>query len=91
MRVLLLLLVSLFLLQPAQAKQTTPYSAQDNQLIEQGDYTNSDGQQIHRPAHTKSGRAPEGASAKCRDGSYSFSTHHRGTCSGHHGVAQWLD
>lgn len=91
MRVLLLLLVSLFLLQPAQAKQTTPYSAQDNQLIEQGDYTNSDGQQIHRHAHTKSGRAPEGASAKCRDGSYSFSTHHRGTCSGHHGVAQWLD
>lgn len=91
MRVLLLLLVSLFLLQPAQAKQTTPYNTQDNQLIEQGDYTNSDGQQIHRPAHTKSGRAPEGASAKCRDGSYSFSTHHRGTCSRHGGVAQWLD
>ncbi|WP_182058833.1 DUF3761 domain-containing protein, partial [Pantoea sp. ME81] len=24
------------------------------------------------------------------DGSYSFSTHHRGTCSRHGGVAEWL-
>jgi hypothetical protein len=29
------------------------------------------------------------ATAKCRDGSYSWSRHHRGTCSSHHGVAQW--
>ena len=30
-----------------------------------------------------------GASAQCRDGSYSHSQHRSGTCSGHHGVAQW--
>ncbi|MBW0012238.1 DUF3761 domain-containing protein, partial [Mycobacterium sp.] len=25
----------------------------------------------------------------CRDGTYSHSQTHSGTCSGHHGVAQW--
>lgn len=30
-----------------------------------------------------------GASARCRDGSYSHSRHHSGTCSGHGGVAEW--
>jgi hypothetical protein len=35
--------------------------------------------------------APPGATAQCRDGTYSFSQHHSGTCSHHGGVAQWLD
>jgi len=35
-------------------------------------------------------KAPNGASAKCRDGTYSFSKNHRGTCSHHGGVANWL-
>lgn len=30
-----------------------------------------------------------GASAKCRDGSLSYSAHRRGTCSHHGGVAEW--
>lgn len=34
--------------------------------------------------------APAGASAKCRDGSFSMSKHHSGTCSHHGGVANWL-
>ena len=34
---------------------------------------------------------PPGAAALCRDGSYSSSRHHQGTCSHHHGVAMWLD
>jgi competence protein ComEC len=34
--------------------------------------------------------APRGATAQCRDGTFSYSTHHSGTCSHHHGVAQWL-
>jgi hypothetical protein len=33
---------------------------------------------------------PPGATARCRDGSCSFSQNRRGTCSGHGGVAQWL-
>ncbi len=35
-------------------------------------------------------RKPAGASAKCRDGSYSFSKSRRGTSSGHGGVASWM-
>ena len=34
--------------------------------------------------------APAGASAQCRDGTYSYSQHHSGTCSYHGGVARWL-
>jgi hypothetical protein len=32
-----------------------------------------------------------GATAKCKDGSYSHSKTHSGTCSKHGGVAEWLD
>ena len=35
------------------------------------------------------GGPPPGATARCRDGDYSHSTHHSGTCSGHGGVADW--
>lgn len=35
--------------------------------------------------------APSAATARCRDGTYSFSRHHSGTCSHHGGVATWLD
>jgi hypothetical protein len=35
--------------------------------------------------------APPGATARCLDGTYSFSQTHSGTCSHHGGVAQWLD
>jgi hypothetical protein len=34
--------------------------------------------------------APPGATARCNDGTYSYSQHHSGTCSHHGGVAQWL-
>lgn len=30
------------------------------------------------------------ATAVCRDGTYPHSQHCSGTCSGHHGVAEWL-
>ncbi len=32
---------------------------------------------------------PNNATAMCKDGSYSHSAHHSGTCSGHQGVATW--
>ena len=75
--------------QPAQQTQQTP-PAHDDRLIESGTYVNKAGNTVHRPAHTVSGNAPTGASAQCRDGSYSFSQSHRGTCSHHGGVARWL-
>jgi hypothetical protein len=33
---------------------------------------------------------PTGATAKCKDGTYSKSQHRSGTCSSHGGVAEWL-
>jgi hypothetical protein len=45
---------------------------------------------VHRPIHAKGKHVPAGATAQCRDGSYSFSQNHRGTCSHHGGVARWL-
>lgn len=52
-------------------------------------YTNVDGVRVKRPTFSDSG-PPSGASARCRDGSYSFSLNRRGTCSHHGGVAKWL-
>ena len=60
------------------------------ELVETGSYVNKEGYSVHRPAHTVSGNVPAGASAQCRDGSYSFSMSHRGTCSHHGGVSRWL-
>lgn len=51
-------------------------------------YLNVRGNCVHRPM--KADRPPAGATAKCRDGSYSFSQNRRGTCSYHGGVAVWL-
>jgi hypothetical protein len=53
-----------------------------------GTYINSSGNEVCRPYETNS--APAGATAQCSDGSYSFSQHRSGTCSGHGGVKIWL-
>ena len=42
------------------------------------------------PAAAVGGSPPPGATARCRDGTYSFSRHRSGTCSHHGGVAVWL-
>ena len=34
--------------------------------------------------------APDGATAMCKDGTYSMSKHHTGSCSHHGGVAKFL-
>jgi hypothetical protein len=52
-------------------------------------YTNTRGNEVQSPTYYNS--APAGASAKCRDGTYSFSQSRRGTCSHHGGVSQWLN
>jgi len=42
------------------------------------------------PTATAGNTDPTGATAKCKDGTYSKSAHHSGTCSSHGGVAEWL-
>ena len=59
-------------------------------LVEKGSYLNREGVDVHRPAHASTGAIPSGATAQCRDGSFSFSMSRRGTCSHHGGVARWL-
>lgn len=51
-------------------------------------YTNSSGERVQSPTYYQS--APAGATAICRDGTYSFSRSRRGTCSHHGGVLKWL-
>jgi resuscitation-promoting factor RpfB len=53
-----------------------------------GAYTNSNGSCVPRPIAAPT--APAGATARCNDGTYSFSQTRRGTCSSHKGVAEWL-
>ncbi len=73
---------------PASATQSAqPASAA---LSNDKHYVNKDGNVVHSPAKTANGQAPAGATARCGDGSFSFSQHRSGTCSHHGGVASWL-
>jgi uncharacterized protein YraI len=53
-------------------------------------YVNSQGIWVPSPSRISDDKPPPGASAKCRDGTYSFSMSRRGTCSHHGGVQRWL-
>jgi hypothetical protein len=70
---------------PAATRQTLPASGGSSDEY----YTNSKGNQVHRPVYSESG-PPTGATAQCADGTYSFSQSRRGTCSHHGGVSRWL-
>lgn len=50
-------------------------------------YRSTDGSMVHRP--TRGNQDYGSVTARCTDGSRSFSHHHRGTCSRHGGVARW--
>jgi hypothetical protein len=86
----LLTLMSLALVSAGPAATAGPAFAQVQAFQSCGHdyYSNSRGRCVHRPVRTP--RAPAGATARCRDGTYSFSQSRRGTCSHHGGVAAWL-
>ena len=64
-------------------------SARSNSDCGSGGYVNSRGRWVPSPCSSPNG-PPAGASARCRDGTYSFSQSRRGTCSRHGGVSRWL-
>lgn len=68
--------------------QTKPVEQAQVQLSNDNNYTNVDGKSVHSPTYAPS--IPTGATAQCRDATYSFSQHRSGTCSHHGGVASWL-
>ncbi len=69
---------------PAPAAKSAPQSTPASQCAN-GTYVNTAGETVCRPSQTNTG----GATARCYDGSYSYSHSHRGTCSHHGGVAEW--
>jgi hypothetical protein len=71
----------------ASSTGSKPNQAKPN-CTSNGTYVNSKGQTVPRPENCS--ELPKGATAQCRDGTYSFSKSRRGTCSHHGGVAKWL-
>jgi hypothetical protein len=74
--------VGTYVAPPAPAPPAAPTNCTN------GTYVNSAGATVCSPEVSSS--APSGATAKCNDGTYSFSQSRRGTCSSHGGVAEWL-
>jgi Protein of unknown function (DUF3761) len=84
------ILLAVFLALNSAASFAYAYSAPDeSDLDNHQTYRKRNGETVHSPAHTRSGKAPTGATAQCRDGTWSFSRHRSGTCSRHGGVATW--
>jgi endonuclease YncB( thermonuclease family) len=76
---------------PTRTPRPTTVPTADTSTYVGGDgctYRNVDGNLVSCPVHADS--APPGATARCNDGTYSFSQHRQGTCSHHGGVAEWL-
>lgn len=73
---------------PSTIQQVSPTTQNNPNLSNDNYYKNVDGKTVHSPAYSNT--APAGATARCRDGTYSFSQHRSGTCSHHGGVFNWL-
>jgi hypothetical protein len=71
-----------------QVTSVGTYVAPVRPVCPNGSYTNTAGNIVCSPYASNS--APAGATARCVDGTYSFSQSHSGTCSGHGGVSAWL-
>src|ERR1700722_19349182 len=103
-RTLVYFVALIVLLSPLQILSQTPSSTQPNassasagnaapyqgsvKCTGNGSYVNRQGKRVQRPENCSG--TPPGATAQCRDGSYSFSQSRSGTCSHHGGVAKWL-
>jgi hypothetical protein len=62
----------------------------ESNLQSHGCYLKRNGASVHQPAKPNdSTQPPANATARCSDGSYSYSQNRSGTCSHHGGVASW--
>lgn len=80
------------LLQTTESSSASKIASQRPRLVSPRgsgrSYVNVDGVRVPSPVFSET--KPAGTTARCRDGSYSFSQHRRGTCSHHGGVAEWF-
>src|SRR3954449_6289474 len=76
---------------PQASVQEAAPQQETNDLLNDRHYTNTAGHEVHSPVYDTDSDVPAGASARCGDGTYSFSESHRGTCSHHGGVGAWLN
>ena len=79
----------------SRGDQPAPALSRPTQPGDCGYYANSSGHEVPRPCgdwRSNPGLPPHGATALCRDGTYSYSEHPfaGGTCSHHGGVAKHL-
>src|SRR5438552_1434681 len=72
--------------QPSPSQPTPHQQKSRPRCTDRGTYVNSQGKTVKRPENCSA--APQGATAQCRDGSYSFSQRRRGTCSHRGGCGQ---
>lgn len=87
-RAVFALVPALLIVAPAVATGASAPVGSMMKACGEGYYQDSRGHCVPRPQRAR--QAPDGASARCRDGTYSFSHSRRGTCSRHGGVAVWL-
>ncbi len=70
-------------------REASPAEPEPNSECTNGTYENSKGNTVCKPEESLT--QPAGATARCQDGTYSFSESRSGTCSDHGGVAEWLE
>ena len=76
---------------PASPAGPIPQGPVESAPAERGHAIDKVDNTVHAPANPKASVIPRGASAKCRDNTYSLSQHRNGMCAGHGGVAQWIN
>lgn len=74
--------------EPPPPPPVAPPPASPAPVCTNGTYVNSAGNIVCSPVESPT--VPAGATARCVDGTYSFSESRSGTCSHHGGVAEWL-
>ena len=75
--------------EPSEGNTSNSTAAPPAEECTNGTYVNSAGNTVCRPENSPT--VPAGATAECKDGTYSFSQSRSGTCSYHGGVARWLE
>ncbi len=75
--------------EPSEGSTSNSTAGPSAEECTNGTYVNSAGNTVCRPENSPT--VPAGATAECKDGTYSFSQSRSGTCSYHGGVARWLE